>query len=170
MVAGKSLLSVSAVFNNCGGTVEINGGTYTMAYGSYDDGYGLPVLADNNSTQGAATLVINGGTFTHTGTMLRNFANHGTEAATIVINGGTFNGEAADPGVILNQKPDATTADGAGVVELNGGVFNQMTVCTGFADDTNAPTGVTLSGGVTLKPWEADGSRWVAQIVTPDPD
>lgn len=166
-VAGKSDKRVSALINNCGGSVVINGGTYTMAYGSYAEGYLLPVFVDNNSTSGAATLTVNGGNFTHTRNMFRNFANHGVEVATIIINGGTFNGEASDPGAIWNQKPSAATVAGAGVVEIRGGVFNDMTVCTGFADDANAPAGVILDRGVTLKPWVADGSEWVAELVTP---
>lgn len=165
--AGKSLNLVSAVINNCGGTVVLNGGNYTMEYGSYAQGYLAPLIVDNNSTTGAATLTVNGGTFTHTRNMFRNFANHGTQVATIRINGGSFSGTASDAGAIWNQKTSGSIPAGAGVVVLNGGTFTDMTVCTGFADADNKPTGVTLSGGMSLGQWMPDGAEWIAEILSP---
>ena len=168
MVAGKSDKLVSAMFNNCGGTVVINGGAYTMDYGTYGEGYLLPTFVDNNSTTDAALLIINDGTFTHSRNMFRNFANHNEKVAKIVINGGTFLGAQNDPGAIWNQKPSDKTPDGAGIVQINGGVFKYMTVCTGFVDANKNPLGVTASGNITLsKEWTPDGAELIAEIFSP---
>lgn len=167
VVAGKSSSLVSAMFNNCGGTVVINGGTYTMDYGTYDEGYLIPTLVDNNSTTDAAILIINDGNFTHTRNMFRNFANNKEKIAKIVINGGTFQGTETDPGTIWNHKPSDTTPDGAGVVQINGGIFKYMNVCTGFVDKNQKPLGVTAGGDITLGDWKQDGAELVAEIFSP---
>lgn len=164
VAAGKSLSKTSATINNCGGTVVINGGNFSMTYGSYGDGYLLPTIIDNNSTLGASTVIINGGKFTHTRNMFRNFANHNTEAASLIINGGSFIGASDDFGSFWNQKTNATRPLGAGIVELNGGTFQYMGVCTGFADSNNNPAGVTASNNVALDAWVVDGDEWTAHI------
>lgn len=167
VVASKSE-KTNAVINNCGGTVVINGGKYTMDYGTYGEGYVIPTVVDNNSTLGAATLVINGGTFTHTRNMFRNFANHATEEATIVINGGIFNGAVNDYAAIWNQKPSTAIPAGAGIVYLKGGNYNYVLVCTGFGteqeDGSLTDTGVSVSNDVILGKWEKDDSEWNAEI------
>lgn len=163
VVANKSKDKISAIISNEAGSVIIRGGKFTMAYGSDSEGYLIPTIIDNNSTHGAATVTIEGGTFTHTRNMFRNYSNHAAEAAKLIINGGIFNGDAADAGCIWNQKPSATTPAGAGLVEINGGTFNYMEVCTGFADAENNPTGVTVKN-VTLGKWTLDGAEWIAPL------
>ena len=167
VVAGKSTQKTSAMINNCGGTVVINGGNYTMAYGTYSEGYLLPTFVDNNSTTDAALLIINDGNFTHDRNMFRNFANHNEKVAKIVINGGTFTGSKNDPGTIWNQKPSSKTPDGAGEVLISGGIFKDMTVCTGFVDQNQKPQGVSVSGDITLGEWKADGAELLAEIFSP---
>lgn len=165
--AGRSKSKVSAIINNCGGTVVINGGSYRMLNGTYEQDYLIPTLIENNSTLGEATVIINGGTFLHDRNMFRNFANNKTEKASIIINGGTFEAK-DDAAAIWNQKTNGDIPNGNGVVQLNGGVFKKMTVCTGFADENSTPVGVILADGIetiALGQWTADGAEWVAEIV-----
>ena len=128
----------SVIFNNDAGTLVINGGTYTMEYGTYADGYLLPAIVDTNSNIGKATTIINGGTFYHNRNMFRNFAQpqRGENNATLIINGGIFNGEADDYASIWNQKTNGQGVVGDGVVELNGGTFNYIDITNDFQDDT----------------------------------
>lgn len=154
-----------ALINNCGGTVVINGGEYTMEYELDYKKQLIPTLVDNNSTLGESTVIINGGTFRHTRNMFRNFANNTQAKAAIIINGGTFWGDADDFGTIWNQKPSTSIPANAGVVELNGGEYQFMTVCTGFVDENN----VTIGDGVktiSLGEWKpnSSNSEWTATI------
>lgn len=128
----------SVIFNNDAGTLVINGGTYTMDYGTYAEGYLLPSIVDTNSNVGKATTTINGGTFYHNRNMFRNFAQpqRGENNATLIINGGTFNGEADDYASIWNQKTNGNGVVGDGVVELNGGTFNYVDITNDFQDNT----------------------------------
>ena len=96
--------------------------------------------------------------------MFRNFANHSTEAASLVINGGSFSGDLHDFGTFWNHKPNATRPIGAGVIELNGGTFQYMSVCNGFADDSSNPAGVTANNNIALGAWVPDDSEWIAPI------
>lgn len=165
--AGKSMNHVSALINNCGGTVVINGGNYEMLNGTYDNGFLIPTLIDNNSTLGEATVIINGGTFFHNRNMFRNFANNKEAKASIIINGGTF--EALDDAAtIWNQKANGDVSNGNGIVQLNGGIFTKMKVCTGFVDENSKPVGVAIGDGVktiSLGDWVEDGAERAANII-----
>lgn len=162
--AANSNSRTSAIINNCGGTVVISGGKYQMTYGTYEEGYLIPTIVDNNSTLGKATLIINGGIFGHTRNMFRNYANNNSAVAAIVINGGSFHGAVGDPATIWNQKPSASIQGNAGTVALNGGIFTNMEVCTGFVDANNTHTDISVSNGITLGEWGAAGSEWIATI------
>lgn len=164
--AGKNNARVSAAINNCGGTVVINGGAYTMKYGTYNEGYMIPTLVDNNSTLGESRLIINGGTFVHTRNMFRNFANNSNanQTATITINGGIFKGEAGDFGQIWNQKPSANTPGEAGKIEVNGGTFEYMQICNGFGAGTNVAVKEDI--GITVGEWKESGGEWTATITS----
>ena len=77
----------SAVIRNCGGTVEINGGSYRLNYDNTVTTGSRPVFVDNDM----AKLVINGGVFN--GINNEEIYNHksGTGTlGTVEINGGTF--------------------------------------------------------------------------------
>lgn len=93
-----------------------------------------------------ATTTINGGTFTHTRNMFRNFAqpNRGANNATLIINGGTFRGEADDYATIWNQKTSASGVDGDGIVTITGGDFQYMDV------DNEFGSGVTIAAGLNI--------------------
>lgn len=136
----------SVIFNNDAGTLVINGGTYTMTYGTYGEGYLLPAIVDTNSNIGKATTTINGGTFYHNRNMFRNFAqpNRGENNATLEITGGTFIGEADDYATIWNQKTSSSGVEGDGVVNITGGEFTYMDICNDFA------TGVTVADGINI--------------------
>lgn len=157
----------NALINNCGGTVVINGGQYTMEYDSDSQKQLIPTLIDNNSTLGEAVVVINDGIFRHTRNMFRNFANHQTAVASITINGGEFYGSSHDYGTIWNQQPSGDIPVNAGIVRLNGGSYTCMNVCTGFTDDLGQPAGVTVGEGavnLTLGTWLDNGAEWTANI------
>lgn len=132
---------VTATINNESGNVTINGGNYTIDYGTYEQGYLIPAIVDNNTTNGAATLTINGGTFIHDRNMLRNFSNHKSEVAKIVINGGTFLADGDGESFIWNQKPSVNVPAGAGVVEINGGTFVGVKVDDEFTNNQYDPAG-----------------------------
>lgn len=168
VAAGKSLTKVSAMINNESGIVVLDGGKYEMEYGSYADGYLIPTIVDNNSTVGAAKLVVNDGIFTHTRNMFRIFANHKTEVASIEINGGTFMGAANDAGTIWIQKTSATTPAGAGLLTINGGTFEYMNVYTGFENGEGNADGVVIGAdaGLKLSNWAYDDGEWTAKIET----
>lgn len=162
--AAQSKKNVSAVINNCGGTVVINGGNYSMEYGAYSEDYLIPTIIDNNSTNGAAIVTINGGTFTHGRNMFRNFSNNKVAPAKLVINGGTFNGKDGEfeKGTIWNQKANENIPVGGGVVELNGGTYNHMRICTGFGN-TKDTSGVSIKGVENLT-WTQDDKEWIVSI------
>lgn len=157
----------NALINNCGGTVVINGGQYTMDYDSDSQKQLIPTLIDNNSTLGEAVVVINDGIFRHTRNMFRNFANNQTAVASITINGGEFYGSYEDYGTIWNQQPSGDIPANAGIVRLNGGSYTGMNVCTGFTDENGQPAGVSIGEGaanLTLGTWLADDAEWIANI------
>ena len=145
VVAAPTLSYVSSVFTNLG-SLTINGGNYSMDYGTYAEGYLIPTIVDTNSNVGKATTVINGGTFTHTRNMFRNFAQaqRGANNATLIINGGTFMGQADDYATIWNQKTSSNGVEGDGIVTINGGDFQYMDICNDFA------TGVTIAEGLNI--------------------
>jgi hypothetical protein len=83
-------------------------------------------------------LNIYGGTYTFHRNLFRNFANAASHngyatVATMNIYGGTFNGRESDAGAIWNQKPAATVPDGAGVINVMGGTFNNVVIDDEFA-------------------------------------
>jgi len=147
VIAAPTLSYVSAVIINDAGNVVIDGGNYSMTYGSYGDGYLIPTIVDTNSNVGKATTTINGGTFTHTRNMFRNFAQakRGENNATLIINDGTFNGSADDEAAIWNQKTSANGVEGDGIVTINGGTFNYVYV------DNEFETGVTVANGINIE-------------------
>ena len=168
VAAGKSQKRVSAIINNEAGTVVLEGGKYEMEYGTYAEGYLIPTIVDNNSTLGAAKLVVNDGIFTHTRNMFRVFANHKSETASIEINGGSFMGEKTDEGTIWIQKSSATVPAGAGTLTITGGEFKYMNVYTGFENGEGKADGVVIGeeAGLELSSWEKDDGEWTAEILT----
>lgn len=146
VTAAPTMNYVSSIFTNLG-SLEINGGNYSMTYGTYAEGYLIPTIIDTNSNVGKATTTINGGTFTHTRNMFRNFAQaqRGENNATLIINGGTFTGLADDFATIWNQKTSASGVEGDGIVIVNGGDFTYVNV----ENDFNS--GVTIADGVNLQ-------------------
>ncbi len=127
---------LAAFINNDGGTVNLKGGNWTMTALEYPDAL-IPTFVDNNSNVNSATLNIYDGTYTFHRNLFRNFANaagHNNYAtvATINIEGGTFNGRESDAGAIWNQKPSATTPNGAGIINVMGGTFNNVNIYDEF--------------------------------------
>ena len=140
---------LAAFINNIGGTVNLKGGNWTI---SETGDYALiPTFVDNNSNTSNVTLNIYDGTYTFNRNLFRNFANaagHNNFAtvATINIYGGTFNGREGDAGAIWNQKPDSNTPNGAGVINVMGGTFNNVVIDNEFAENnTDAPTYLTVT-------------------------
>lgn len=127
VVTAGAVNVLAALISNEGGTVNLNGGNWTMTALEYPDAL-IPTFVDNNSTLGASTLNINGGTYTFHRNLFRNFSNNKTEVATINIYGGIFNGRESDEGAIWNQKPSAGIPDGAGVINVMGGTFNNVVI------------------------------------------
>ena len=128
VVTAKADNCLAAFINNIGGTVNLNGGNWTMtAYDNWQDAL-IPTFVDNNSNTANVTLNINGGTYTFNRNLFRNFANGKSTVATMNINGGTFNGRESDAGAIWNQKPYAAAPDGAGVINVMGGTFNNVVI------------------------------------------
>ena len=128
---------LAAFINNDGGTVNLKGGNWTMTALEYPDAL-IPTFVDNNSNVNSATLNIYDGTYTFHRNLFRNFANaagHNNYAtvATINIYGGTFNGRESDAGAIWNQKPSATTPNGAGIINVMGGTFNNVNISDDFS-------------------------------------
>ena len=127
---------LAAFINNDGGTVNLKGGNWTMTALEYPDAL-IPTFVDNNSNVNSATLNIYDGTYTFHRNLFRNFANaagHNSYAtvATINIYGGTFNGRESDAGAIWNQRPSAATPDGAGIINVMGGTFNNVNISDDF--------------------------------------
>ena len=145
-IAAPTNTFVSSIFTNLG-SLTINGGNYSMTYGTYAEGYLIPTIVDTNSNIGKATTTINGGTFTHTRNMFRNFAQpqRGANNATLIINGGNFSGKADDFAAIWNQKTSSSGVEGDGIVIVNGGNFTYVEV------DNEFDTGVTIADGVNLQ-------------------
>lgn len=128
---------LAAFINNDGGTVNLKGGNWTMTALEYPDAL-IPTFVDNNSNVNSATLNIYDGTYTFHRNLFRNFANaagHNNYAtvATINIYGGTFNGRESDAGAIWNQKPSETTPNGAGIINVMGGTFNNVNISDDFS-------------------------------------
>lgn len=128
---------LAAFINNDGGTVNLKGGNWTMTALEYPDAL-IPTFVDNNSNVNNATLNIYDGTYTFHRNLFRNFANaagHNSYATRAIINiyGGTFNGRESDAGAIWNQKPSATTPDGAGIINVMGGTFNNVNINDDFS-------------------------------------
>lgn len=128
---------LAAFINNDGGTVNLKGGNWTMTALEYPDAL-IPTFVDNNSNVNSATLNIYDGTYTFHRNLFRNFANAAghnnyTTVATINIYGGTFNGRESDAGAIWNQKPSATTPNGAGIINVKGGTFNNVNISDDFS-------------------------------------
>ena len=149
-VTNKAPNVLAAFINNDGGTVNLKGGNWTMTALEYPDAL-IPTFVDNNSNVNSATLNIYDGTYTFHRNLFRNFANaagHNNYAtvATINIYGGTFNGREGDAGAIWNQKPSSTTPDGAGVINVMGGIFNNVVINNDFAENnSDAPTYLTVT-------------------------
>lgn len=127
---------LAAFINNDGGTVNLEGGNWTMTALEYPDAL-IPTFVDNNSNVNSATLNIYDGTYTFHRNLFRNFANAAGHnnyetVATINIYGGTFNGRESDAGAIWNQKPSATTPNGAGIINVMGGTFNNVNISDDF--------------------------------------
>lgn len=127
---------LAAFINNDGGTVNLKGGNWTMTALEYPDAL-IPTFVDNNSNVNSAILNIYDGTYTFHRNLFRNFANaasHNNYAtvATINIYGGTFNGRESDAGAIWNQKPSANTPNGAGIINVMGGTFNNVVITDEF--------------------------------------
>lgn len=141
----------AAFIENDGGEVNLKGGNWTMTALEYSQESLCPLFVDNNSNLNSATLNIYNGTYTFHRNLFRNFANaagHNNYAtvATINIYGGTFNGREGDAGAIWNQKPSSTTPDGAGVINVMGGIFNNVVIDNDFAENnSDAPTYLTVT-------------------------
>ncbi len=150
VVTNKAPNVLAAFINNDGGTVNLKGGNWTMTALEYPDAL-IPTFVDNNSNVNSATLNIYDGTYTFHRNLFRNFANaagHNNYAtvATINIYGGTFNGREGDAGAIWNQKPSSTTPNGAGVINVMGGIFNNVVIYNDFAENnSDAPTYLTVT-------------------------
>ena len=147
---------LAAFINNIGGTVNLNGGNWIMTALEYPDAL-IPTFVDNNSNVANVTLNINGGTYTFHRNLFRNFANaagHNNYAtvATINIYGGTFNGRDNDKGAIWNQKPSASAPEGAGVVNVMGGTFNNVVISDDFATEVSSVNDLTtaINGGKSI--------------------
>ena len=150
-VTNKAPNVLAAFINNDGGTVNLKGGNWTMtALDNWEESL-IPTFVDNNSNVNSATLNIYNGTYTFNRNLFRNFANaagHNNFAtvATINIYGGTFNGREGDAGAIWNQKPNSNTPNGAGVINVMGGTFNNVVINNDFAENnTDAPTYLTVT-------------------------
>lgn len=138
VMTAKAPNCLSAFINNDGGTVNLKGGNWTMtALDNWEESL-IPTFVDNNSNVNSATLNIYDGIYTFNRNLFRNFANaasHNNYAtvATINIYGGTFNGRESDAGAIWNQKPSSTTPDGAGIINIMGGTFNNVNISDDFS-------------------------------------
>ena len=177
VVTAGAVNVLAALISNEGGTVNLNGGNWTMTALEYPDAL-IPTFVDNNSTLGASTLNINGGTYTFHRNLFRNFSNNKTEVATINIYGGIFNGRESDEGAIWNQKPSAGIPDGAGVINVMGGTFNNVVINDEFKGvvyvnsqeevaealkNTNTHTIMLSAGNYTFPAISAEGVTLVCE-------
>ena len=134
---GDNQNQLTAIINNAGGTVVINGGEFKITK-SGENGALIAAVIDNNTIAGDATVIINDGKFYSDKGILRNFMGSGN--ATVIINGGEF-----ENGYIWNQKPSATS-QGTPVIEINGGTFTEnVKIYT-----SDYPDAVTVAEGVTV--------------------
>lgn len=177
VVTADAVNVLAALISNEGGTVNLNGGNWTMTALEYPAAL-IPTFVDNNSTSGASTLNINGGTYTFHRNLFRNFSNNKTEVATINIYGGIFNGRESDEGAIWNQKPSAVIPDGAGVINIMGGTFNNVVINDEFngvvyvnsqeevaeaLKNTNTHTIMLSAGNYTFPAISAEGVTLVCE-------
>ncbi len=136
-----------------GGTIEINGGTFTATRSVSGTANVQTVRTANN-----ATMIINGGTFNGSGYQAVNIRGGET-----TINGGTFT---ATTGIHAMDWADATTITGICVV--NGGTFTTtgttIHVSSKANDSRNAHSEVTINGGK----FKSTGSTLVQMDATPD--
>lgn len=137
VTTNKAPYVLAAFINNDGGTVNLKGGNWTMTALELPEAL-IPTFVDNNSNVNSATLNIYDGTYTFHRNLFRNFANaagHNNYAtvATINIYGGTFNGRESDAGAIWNQRPSPNTPDGAGIINVMGGTFNNVNITDEFS-------------------------------------
>ena len=138
VTTNKASNALAAFINNDGGTVNLKGGNWTMTALELPADALIPTFVDNNSNVNSATLNIYDGTYTFHRNLFRNFANaagHNNYAtvATINIYGGTFNGRESDAGAIWNQRPNPNTPDGAGIINVMGGTFNNVNINDDFS-------------------------------------
>ncbi|MBQ1964097.1 MAG: hypothetical protein II358_01595, partial [Tidjanibacter sp.] len=108
------------IFENCGGVLNITGGTYTMEVtGSGSATWFIPTLINNNSTSGETVTNISGGKF-YSETcinIMRQFINHKTATATFNITGGEFEGTGTKTYGIWNQNSGGS---GLGYINISG--------------------------------------------------
>ncbi|MBQ5881793.1 MAG: hypothetical protein IIW70_03060 [Bacteroidales bacterium] len=130
---------LATLISNEGGIVNIESGNYTITALEYPDAL-IPTFIDNNSTLGESVLNIKGGKFTYHRHLFRNFANNKSAQAIMNISGGEFNGLPYDEGAIWNQKPSAKVPNDAGVINVTGGVFNNVVIDDEFAGVVYANT------------------------------
>ena len=155
-------IKLAAFINNIGGVVNLKGGYWTMtAFNDWQKSL-IPTFVDNNSNVSDVTLNIYDGTYTFNRNLFRNFANAASHngfktVATMNIYGGTFNGIDGDPGAIWNQKPSAKVPDGAGVINVMGGVFNNVVIDDEFAGN-DAPAFLTVTSADELTKAIADAT------------
>lgn len=132
------------IFENCGGTLNITGGTYNIeASGSGSASWYIPTILNNNSTLGETVTTISGGYFYSTSciNIMRQFINNSTYNATINITGGEFEGLNADKTYgIWNQNSGGS---GKGYINISGtAVMNNV-----FVENETDAANVVVSGG-----------------------
>ncbi|MBO7255962.1 MAG: hypothetical protein J6V04_01380 [Bacteroidales bacterium] len=135
----KCVNKLAALISNEGGIVNIESGNYTITALEYPDAL-IPTFIDNNSTLGESVLNIKGGTFTYHRNLFRNFANNKSAQAIMNISGGEFNGLPYDEGAIWNQRASSTVPGDAGVINVTGGVFNNVVIDDEFSGVVYANT------------------------------
>ena len=135
----KCVSKLAALISNEGGIVNIESGNYTITALEYPDAL-IPTFIDNNSTSGESVLNIKGGKFTYHRNLFRNFANNKSAQAIMNVSGGEFNGLPYDEGAIWNQRASSTVPGDAGVINVTGGVFNNVVIDDEFAGVVYANT------------------------------
>lgn len=136
-----------------GGTIEINGGTFTATRSVSGTSNVQPIRTGNN-----ATMIINDGTFNGS-----NYQAVNIRGGETTINGGTFN---AAVGIRAMDWADATTI--TGTLTVTGGTFNTTAqtiyVSSKNNNSSNAHSEVTIKGG---KFKTTTGSRIVQMDAAP---